>query len=324
MRGLGLERVRYEKGLHEVGEGLYAWLAPDGSWGWSNAGLVADGGTSLLVDTLFDLPLTREMLAAMRRAEPKAAARIDLVVNTHANGDHCFGNELVAGAEIIASKAGAEEMGETPPAALAGMVKAFGEQDTALGRFVKEAFGPFQFDGITLTPPTRTFSDRLDLRVGGKRVELFEVGPAHTKGDVIVHLPAERVVFTGDILFVEGTPIVWAGPVSHWIEACDRILALDATVVVPGHGPITDRRGVAAVSAYLAYVAREARARFDAGMDAWTAARDIPLGEFADWGDAERLAVNVDTLYREFGRPSGANIVQIFGRMAELRAARRA
>jgi cyclase len=324
MRGLGLERFRYEKGLHEVGDGLYAWLAPDGSWGWSNAGLVADGASSLRVDTLFDLPLTREMLAAMRRAEPKAAAHIDLVVNTHANGDHCFGNELVADAEIIASKAGAEEMGETPPAALAGMVKAFGAQDTALGRFVKEAFGPFQFEGITLTPPTRTFSDRLDLRVGAKRVELFEVGPAHTKGDVIVHLPAERVVFTGDILFVEGTPIVWAGPVSRWIEACDRILALDAAVVVPGHGPITDRRGVAAVQAYLAYVAREARARFEAGMDAWTAAQDIPLGEFADWSDAERLAVNVDTLYREFGRPSGTNIVEVFGRMADLRAAWRA
>src|SRR5262245_60765425 len=149
MKGLGLERFAYRKGLQEIGAGVYAWLAPDGSWGWSNAGLVADSGESLLVDTLFDLELTREMLAAMRRAEPKAAERIGVVVNTHANGDHCFGNELAAGAEIVASKAGAEEMGETPPAALAGMVKAFAGQDTALGRFVKDAFGPFRFDGIT-------------------------------------------------------------------------------------------------------------------------------------------------------------------------------
>jgi cyclase len=324
MRGLGLERFRYAKGLHEIGAGLHAWLAPDGSWGWSNAGLVADGESSLLVDTLFDLPLTREMLAAMRRAEPKAAARIDVLVNTHANGDHCYGNELVEGAEIVASKAGAEEMGETPPEVLAGMVKGLGGQDTALGRFVKEAFGPFQFEGIRMTPPTRTFEGRLELSVGRKRVELFEVGPAHTKGDVIVHVPAERVVFTGDILFVEGTPIVWAGPVSRWIEACDRILALDAAVIVPGHGPITDRRGVAAVQAYLSYIEKEARARFEAGLDAWTAARDIDLGEFADWSDAERLAVNVDTLYRGFGAPTGSNILELFGRMAELRAAQRA
>jgi cyclase len=316
---LGLERFRYEKGLHDLGSGLYAWLAPDGSWGWSNAGLVTDGDASLLVDTLFDLPLTREMLAAMRSAEPRAAARIDLLVNTHANGDHCYGNELVEGAEILASKACAEEMGETPPEALAALVKGLGGQESALGRFVRDAFGPFHFEGIQLTPPTRTFEGRLSLQVGGKRVELLEVGPAHTRGDVLVHVPGDRVVFTGDILFVEGTPIVWAGPVRHWIEACDRILALDAAVVVPGHGPITDRRGVVAVKDYLGYVAREARARFDAGLDAFEAARDIELGPFGDWKDAERLAVNVDTLYREFGAPGPRNLVALFERMAALR-----
>ena len=119
MQRLGHERFRYEKGLHALGDGLYAWLAPDGSWGWSNAGLVVDGEASLLVDTLFDLPLTREMLAAMRSAEPRAAASIDVLVNTHANGDHCYGNELVAGAEIVASRATAAEMSETPPEVLA-------------------------------------------------------------------------------------------------------------------------------------------------------------------------------------------------------------
>jgi glyoxylase-like metal-dependent hydrolase (beta-lactamase superfamily II) len=279
-----------------------------------------DGDASLLIDTLFDLPLTREMLAAMRDAEPRAAARIDVLVNTHANGDHCYGNELVAGAEIVASRAAAAEMGETPPEALAGLVKAVGGADTLLGRFVRDAFGAFAFEGIRLAPPTRTFDGRLELSIGAKRVELLEVGPAHTRGDVIAHLPDERVLFTGDILFVEGTPIVWEGPVANWIAACDRILALDPAVIVPGHGPITDRRGVVAVKAYLEHVSREARARYDAGLDAWSAARDIELGDFADWSDAERLAVNVDTLYREFGAPQPRNLMELFGRMAELRA----
>jgi len=320
---LGHERFRYEKGLQELGNGLYAWLAPDGSWGWSNAGLVVDGGASLLVDTLFDLPLTREMLAAMRRAEPRAAASIDVLVNTHANGDHCYGNELVPEAEIVASRATAAEMVETPPEALAALVKVFGGQETVLGRFVKDAFGPFEFEGIRLVPPSRTFEKRLDLEVGAKRVELLEVGPAHTKGDVIVHVPADRTVFSGDILFVEGTPIAWEGPLSHWIAACERILALDPERIVPGHGPITDRRGVLAVKAYLEFVAGEARLRFDAGLDAWSAAQDIELGEFADWSDAERLVVNVDTVYRELGDRSPRNVVDLFGRMAELRDASR-
>ena len=97
MGSLGLERFRTRRACTTSARGVYAWLAPDGSWGWSNAGLVADGERSLLVDTLFDLPLTREMLAAMRRAEPRAAAASTLLVNTHANGDHCYGNQLVAG-----------------------------------------------------------------------------------------------------------------------------------------------------------------------------------------------------------------------------------
>lgn len=92
----------YTRGLHDLGNGCYAYLQPDGSWGWSNAGLIADGEESLLVDTLFDLPMTAEMLAAMRDAVP-AASSIGTLVNTHANGDHVFGNKLVGEAEIIAS-----------------------------------------------------------------------------------------------------------------------------------------------------------------------------------------------------------------------------
>ncbi|MBK7948793.1 MAG: MBL fold metallo-hydrolase [Deltaproteobacteria bacterium] len=299
---LGLPRFRFEKGIQALGAGLHAYLQPDGSWGWSNAGLVVDGDESLLVDTLFDLRLTREMLAAMRRVEPKATRRIGQLVNTHANGDHCFGNALVEGAEIIASTATAAEMAHLPAAVLAGLSAGLGSQDSALGRFVKRAFGPFAFDEVGETKlPTRTFEGSLSLRVGDRAVELFEVGPAHTRGDLIVHVPDARCVFTGDIVFCEGTPIVWEGPVSRWIAACDRILALEPELVVPGHGPITDRRGVEAMRAYFDWLSGEARARFDAGLDALAAARDIPLGEFSDWSDPERIVVNVDTLYREFG-----------------------
>ncbi len=73
--GRALGRFQYTKGLHDLGSGGYAWRRPDGGWGWSNAGLVVDGGESYLIDTLFDVPLTHEMLDAMKKAEPKAAAR---------------------------------------------------------------------------------------------------------------------------------------------------------------------------------------------------------------------------------------------------------
>jgi glyoxylase-like metal-dependent hydrolase (beta-lactamase superfamily II) len=158
------------------------------------------------------------------------------------------------------------------------------------------------------------------LRVGDKDVRLIEVGPAHTRGDVLVHLPAERKVFTGDILFIGGTPIMWAGPVSNWIAACDRILAMDLEAIVPGHGPITDKAGVGRVRDYLVFCRTEARRRFDAGLSVREAAHDIALGDFSSWTDAERIAVNVDTLYREFRNDSSsANPVELFALMAELR-----
>ena len=310
-------RFAYTKGLHALGSGAWAWLQPDGSWGWSNAGLVTDGGESLLVDTLFDLHLTREMLAAMRAAAP-AARRIGTLVNTHANGDHCFGNSLVAGAEIVASKAAAEEMGEVPPSVLAAF-KGAAPQLGVAGEYLLRAFGPFDFEGIPVAPPTLTFEGELVRRVGDKHVRLLEVGPAHTRGDVLVHAVEDRVVFTGDILFIDGTPIMWEGPVSGWIRACERIEALDVDLVVPGHGPITDRRGARAVREYLVYIRDEARRRFDAGLGPLEAARDIALGDYSAWGDAERIVVNVDTLYREFsGRGERGSTLELFTAMAEL------
>lgn len=308
----------YTKGLHELGDACYAYLQPDGSWGWSNAGLVVGDGASLLVDTLFDLVLTQQMLDSM--AAVTRVAPIGSVLNTHANGDHCYGNQLVADAEIIASAATAHEMTEVPPAMLAALNAAEGE----VGDLFRHFFGSFRFEGIEVTLPTRTFEGRLDVEVGGRMVELIEVGPAHTRGDTLAFVPDARTVFTGDILFIGGTPIVWAGPLANWVAACDLMLGMDVETVVPGHGPVTDKAGVAAVRDYLAFVDAEATARHDAGVDAWEAARDIAreIGakpEFSGWGEFGRIAVNVDTAYRSLDEGYvSPNVVEQFRRMAVI------
>jgi len=88
--------------------------------------------------------------------------------------------------------------------------------------------------------------------------------------------------------------------VANWLGACERILELGAEVLVPGHGPVTDASGVRDVQYYLRYVRDQAKARFEAGMDAEAAADDIEIQhQFHDWGDPERIAVNVATIYRE-------------------------
>jgi len=93
--------------------------------------------------------------------------------------------------------------------------------------------------------------------------------------------------------------------------------------VVPGHGPVTDKAGVVEVRDYLTFIDREATARFEAGLDAWEAARDIALeiggGAFADLGERGRVSVNVETVYRTLdpNRPP-PNVVELFRRMAVL------
>lgn len=192
-----------------------------------------------------------------------------------------------------------------------------------LGSYLVHCFGAFDFRNVVHRLPDTTFSGRMTRPVGAKTVELIEVGPAHTGGDVLVHVPADRTVFTGDILFIGVHPIMWAGPSANWIAACDAILAMDVETIVPGHGPVTDKAGVRAVRAYLAYIRDAARARFDAGMPAFEAAQDIALGDYDSWGDGERIAVNVASLYREFGATDvPADAATLFGWMTEIWKAR--
>ena len=155
------------------------------------------------------------MLDAMRRVTERSP--IDAAMNTHGNGDHCFGNELLpAGAEIYAT-AGAARRAPGRAAAARERAQAHRRPRPELAAYIRRIFGPFDFEGIELRPPSTTFEGRLDLTVGDRAVHLIEVGPAHTDGDAIVHVPDAGVVFTGDILFIGGTPIVWAGPFANWL-----------------------------------------------------------------------------------------------------------
>ncbi len=307
--------------LREIGSGLHAYLQT-GSWGFSNAGLIESGKHTLLIDTLYDLNLTRRMLDEMARRVP-AAGSIETVVNTHANGDHCWGNQLVARANIVSSRKAADEMRELSPGLMATLVQAgrviakLGPAPrrmlAALGRlgvprvgplneaaeFALECFGGFDFRGITLTLPKTTFEGALTLHVGDKRVELHEVGPAHTKGDAIVHVPDDRVAWTGDILFINAHPIIWEGPVGNWIAACDRLLSLDVDTIVPGHGPITDKRGVQATKAYWVRLRDTVERGLRDGASLQDMADQALRESDPTWTEAHRMIANLDTIRRE-------------------------
>jgi cyclase len=328
---------RYAAGLTQVAPGVHAWLQPNGAWGEANAGLVVGEGASLLVETLWDLPLTRRMLDAMTPLTSEAPIRT--LVNTHGDGDHWWGNELVATDDIIATQAAAaHEMKAVTPGSMLALkrlgsaLELAGRRRGALGasgRFLRDFAGPYEHRGIKLKRPTRTFSGRIALDVGGRTVELIEVGPAHTHGDLIVHVPDARTVFAADVVFVGATPVMWAGPLENWLGALDTIEALEPEVVVPGHGPVTDVAGLATLREYWTYLEAAARPRLEAGGKPNEVAREIVTSPdyaaqpFGDWDCPERAVINVHTLHRHRtggSEPRGPGVVRILAAVGRLAA----
>lgn len=129
---------------------------------------------------------------------------------------------------------------------------------------------------------------------------MIYAGPSHTTGDIFIHLPDERIVFCGDLLFYRCTPLALMGYVRGWVNTLKLLADLEADIYVPGHGPITDKKGVKECQEYLIHITREAKIRFDAGMRDLEAAKDMNLGKFTKWADPERIVANVKRLYSEF------------------------
>jgi len=315
------EVPKYEEGLYEIDKKLYAWMVPNGSWGESNAGLLIGEGESLLIDTLWDLKYTRTMLDTM---EPLiGTAPIRTVINTHADGDHWWGNQLLPGTEIIASKAACDEMLHIKPISMVLMGKVLGNLFRFLGaghvgHWFRGMVLPYDYQEVTPTLPTRTFEGTLTLEVGGRDVHLIEVGPAHTKGDILVHVPDARTLFCSDIVFWGSTPVMWAGPIENIFAALHKILEMDVDTIIPGHGPITDKSSVQVVLSYWEYVHKEAKRRYEDGMSTGKAAYDIVLSKefrespFADWNSPERMMTNVHMLYRQYkGKKSSPKIPEL-------------
>jgi glyoxylase-like metal-dependent hydrolase (beta-lactamase superfamily II) len=157
----------------------------------------------------------------------------------------------------------------------------------------------FDFDGIKLVLPTTVFEERHVLNLDGTEVHLIYVGPCHQIGDTIIHVPKERVVFAGDVIFRQCTPMGWNGTYDKWLKVLDLIIWLDPDVIVPGHGPVCGIEGAMEMKAYLQYVREESRRWFDEGLTSLEASKRIDLGPYGAYRAPARLYMNVERAYRE-------------------------
>lgn len=308
-RTLHGEPARFASGLHEVATGAYAWLLPNGDWSENNAGLVVGDGASALIDTTWDLRLTRRLLADI--AAETAAAPVSHLLLTHADGDHVNGAQLLPQARLVAARAALHELDHEDPAALhrsrlgAGLLGRVGiGAPRRFGAYVRWMMEPFDFRGITIRTPDTTFDGHLELEVGGWDLHLLHLGPAHTAGDTIVHMPATRTVFAGDLLFTGVTPNGWAGDIAHWRTALEAIAALAPEVIVPGHGPVSDLADLERLDHYWGWLQEQATRRLAAGLGVdETAFQLVTSDEFraAPWGEwvcPERTVCSVISIDR--------------------------
>ncbi|MFE6688743.1 MBL fold metallo-hydrolase [Streptomyces sp. NPDC057743] len=286
--------------LTELAPGVHAFIQPDGGWCLNNAGFVTDGTATLVVDTA---ATERRARLLRRRIEESGAPTPRTVVNTHHHGDHTYGNGVFAPeATVIGHAACRREL-------------------LAAGYQLHAVWPDVPYGEIALTPPEITFEDRLTVHAGAIEVQLIHPGVAHTPGDAIVWLPEQRVVFTGDLIFNGGTPFLFMGSLSGSLRAIELLRSLDATTVVPGHGPVAGPEVYDGVERYLRFVQELARAGRAAGRTPLEVAREAELGEFAELAEHERLVANLLRAYAELdGAAPGAPLDAVagFGAMAEL------
>jgi len=236
----------------------------------SNAGFVVTPAGVVVIDALGSPQLARELMAEVRRRTGKSVTHVIL---THYHADHIYGLQEFkrAGARIIAHRAGLEYL----------------NSDTAQSRLAASriSMAPWIDADTQLVAADEWIDGPRELVVGGVRLMLHPVGPAHTPEDLVVYLPSEKVLFAGDIVFRGRIPFVGQADSRHWIAALNTVLAFDAKAVIPGHGPMSTsaRADMELTRDYLSYL-RESMGR---------AARELEPFEDAyrktDWSRFEKL-----------------------------------
>jgi glyoxylase-like metal-dependent hydrolase (beta-lactamase superfamily II) len=274
--------------LTRLSDNVYAYVgssdaSPSHSFA-ANAGIVIGSHGVLVVDTLISAKEAERFLADIRKVTQKP---IKYVVNTHTHLDHALGNCVFArlGATVVSQVADRD------------FLAASGE------RMIENAghygLSAEEMAGTEIALPTLAFGDKLEIDLGGERVELLHPAASHTAGSLVVFVSRQKLLFAGDILFTDFHPYLADGDFAGWGRALDVLLALDVERIVPGHGPLSTKKDLQAMLDYLTLFDQSARDLAALGMkgEAITAEllRRLPKRSLAEW----MVGYNVKSRYQK-------------------------
>jgi glyoxylase-like metal-dependent hydrolase (beta-lactamase superfamily II) len=278
----------------QIVPGIYSALGTGTMNVGSNSAVIVNQDDVVIVDSHISPESGRAMLSELKAITDKP---VKFLINTHFHYDHTNGNQVFPPAvdiigheytrrrlagDILQKGMFANLLTALPQQLDALRMRAAGEQDpaakarleqqlrvqTAFAQSVKE---------VTPTPPNLTLDDHMTLFRGGREIRLLYLGRGHTGGDIVVYLPKERVLCSGDLL-VNGVANLVDGYVNEWPAALDKLKALDFDNVIPGHGePFRGKERVADFQAYLADFWQQASTLHDAHVSAEDAAKRIDM-----------------------------------------------
>lgn len=291
----------------KIADGIYAALVSEPRYDpvESNAVILINDDSVLVVDANRTPAAARATIAEIRKLTNKP---VRYVVNTHWHDDHIFGNqsylEVFPQVEFIAHHNTREDMKQLAfphiqrgkerwskvlaeaESQLAKGTKANGEtmnaQEKAELREQLKVYREFlpKIQSIQLTLPTITFEQKLTLHQGSRTIEILNFGNGNTRGDVVVYLPQEKVLITGDLL-VHPVPYAYGSFIKDWVETMKRVREIDAQVIIPGHGPIMrDKEYLSLVIALLESVSGQVQDAVRRGLSLEETRKTLNLESF--------------------------------------------
>ena len=269
--------------IQEIAPGVNVALG-----GICNRGLISQGGSVLVVDSGIAVAEAAPLRAAAQERQKDGALYL---FNTHPHSDHVYGNQIFADCPIIAHEG------------VRNFLVAHGEQ--ALAGWRQNPHTAALVSDVVITPPTLTFQDQMTLFIGDIEVQLLYLTRAHSPSDSVAWLPQSRTLFTGDLLFNAIVPVMPpGGSVANWIQALEKLEALEVEHAIPGHGPIQTAEALADLRRWFLSLRTQVGEAQALGWDRETTITHVAqqLQKLAPRGDEERLPNVIGQAFDELSR----------------------